>query len=146
MFQNEALKVICNHTVLTEGFDAPAVDLVVLNRFTESRSLWKQMIGRGLRKADGKTRCVVLDLAANGVTHGSIYDREIYDLYGHVESTESRQLQQEPANEQDDSYQYQQDQILKEWKPSPKPVHIIESLQKLKSKSPLHRLLTARLA
>ena len=141
-FAKGKLKIMCNHTIFTEGVDVPNVDLVVLNRHTLSRCLWKQMIGRGTRNAPGKTECTVLDLAGNGVLHGSIYDREIYDLNGRVESTEARELTLLRCQGQNE-YEHNQGEELKEWKPQPKPVRIIESLHRLKSKSPLHRLKTA---
>jgi superfamily II DNA or RNA helicase len=142
-FSSGKLRVLCNHTIFTEGVDVPSVDLVVLNRHTLSRCLWKQMIGRGTRNAPGKTECVVLDLAGNGVLHGSIYDREIYDLHGSVESTQSRTLTQTEPSGNPDTYEHNQGEELKEWKPQPKPIRIIESLQQLKSRSPLLRFRTA---
>lgn len=141
-FAKGKLKIMCNHTIFTEGVDVPNVDLVVLNRHTLSRCLWKQMIGRGTRNAPGKAECTVLDLAGNGVLHGSIYDREIYDLNGKVESTESRTLTQNLASVEAGKYEHNEGEELKEWKPQPKPIRIIENLHQLKSKSPLHRLRT----
>lgn len=142
-FERGRTKVICNHTIFTEGVDVPSVDLVVLNRHTLSRCLWKQMIGRGTRRAPNKTECTVLDLAGNGILHGSIYDREIYDLNGRVESTESRTLTQPRGDSKDIEYEHNQGEDLKEWKPQPKPIRIIENLRRLKSRSPLRRLRTA---
>lgn len=142
-FSGGRLRVLCNHTIFTEGVDVPAVDLVVLNRNTLSRCLWKQMIGRGTRNSPGKTECVVLDLAGNGVLHGSIYDREIYDLNGSVESTQSRTLTNVDISPSIHEYEHNQGEELKEWKPQPKPIRIIESLQQLKLKSPLLRFRTA---
>ena len=139
-FAKGKLKIMCNHTIFTEGVDVPNVDLVVLNRNTLSRCLWKQMIGRGTRNAPGKRECTVLDLAGNGVLHGSIYDREIYDLNGKVESTESRTITPSGASDEAEKYEYNQGEELKEWKPQPKPIRLIENLRQLKSKSPLHRL------
>jgi superfamily II DNA or RNA helicase len=139
-FAKGKIKIMCNHTIFTEGVDVPNVDLVVLNRHTLSRCLWKQMIGRGTRNAPGKTECTVLDLAGNGVLHGSIYDREIYDLNGKVESTESRTLTKSEASDEAKEYEHNQGEELKEWKPQPKPIRLIENLRQLKSKSPLHRL------
>lgn len=135
-------RLLCNHTIFTEGTDVPCVDLVVLNRHTHSRGLWKQMIGRGTRNANGKVICTILDLAGNGVLHGSIYDREIYDLNGKVESTETREFNTQNAQETK-NYQHNEGEELKEWKPQPKPISIIESLHRLKLKSPLLRLKTA---
>ena len=53
--------VAVNSMLLTEGFDEPAVDCVVVLRPTRSRSLYTQMIGRGMRLADKKDECLILD-------------------------------------------------------------------------------------
>jgi len=60
-YKNGNLRVLCNVNLFTEGFDAPETDCVILLRPTQSRALWCQMIGRGLRKAEGKTDCLILD-------------------------------------------------------------------------------------
>jgi len=60
-FKNGELRVLCNVNLFTEGFDAPDTDCVILLRPTQSRALWCQMIGRGLRTAPGKTDCLILD-------------------------------------------------------------------------------------
>lgn len=140
-FKAGSIRVLLNHSVLTEGFDCPEVDLVVLNRFTESRCLWRQMTGRGLRVADGKAGCVILDLAANSVTHGSIYDREVFTLEGSVERTEVRDAP-EPGERGHSEFTYTTPEELKIWKPCTSQMLLLESLQRLKSTSPLRRLLT----
>ena len=53
--------VLLNYQALTEGTDIPLIDCVILGRSTQSESTIIQMIGRGLRKADGKENCLVLD-------------------------------------------------------------------------------------
>ena len=53
--------VAVNSMLLTEGFDEPAVDCVVVLRPTRSRSLYTQMVGRGLRLAQNKEDCLILD-------------------------------------------------------------------------------------
>ncbi|MGX9463499.1 DEAD/DEAH box helicase family protein [Shewanella sp. A14] len=65
-FKTKQLKFIINVAVLTTGFDAPHVDLIAILRPTASVSLFQQMIGRGLRLADNKIDCLVIDYAANG--------------------------------------------------------------------------------
>jgi hypothetical protein len=60
-FKNGDLQVLCNVNLFTEGFDAPETDCVILLRPTQSRALWCQMIGRGLRTSPGKTDCLILD-------------------------------------------------------------------------------------
>ena len=54
------IDILCNCAVLTEGFDAPETDMVIMARPTKSESLYRQCIGRGSRLAPGKTDCIVL--------------------------------------------------------------------------------------
>jgi superfamily II DNA or RNA helicase len=53
--------VLCNAMLLTEGWDCPSVDCVVVLRPTKIRSLYVQMIGRGTRPAPGKENLLILD-------------------------------------------------------------------------------------
>lgn len=53
--------VLCNSMLLTEGWDCPSVDCVVILRPTKVRSLYSQMVGRGTRLAEGKTDLLLLD-------------------------------------------------------------------------------------
>jgi ATP-dependent helicase IRC3 len=62
-------RVVCNCAVLTEGFDEPSVDCIVLMRPTKSLTLYTQMVGRGTRPFPGKTDCVVLDLVGATTRH-----------------------------------------------------------------------------
>ena len=57
------IKVLVNCMVLTEGFDEPSVDCIIVARPTRSESLFIQMVGRGLRLYPGKTDCTVICLA-----------------------------------------------------------------------------------
>ena len=53
--------VLCNSMLLTEGWDCPSVDCVVILRPTKVRSLYSQMVGRGTRLSPGKTDLLLLD-------------------------------------------------------------------------------------
>lgn len=53
--------VLCNSMLLTEGWDCPSVDCVVVLRPTKVRSLYSQMMGRGTRLSPGKTDLLLLD-------------------------------------------------------------------------------------
>lgn len=53
--------VLCNAMLLTEGWDCPSVDCVVVLRPTKSRALYAQMIGRGTRLCEGKKDLLILD-------------------------------------------------------------------------------------
>lgn len=77
-FKEGNLRTLVNCQVLTTGFDAPNIDCVVLLRATRSVGLYYQMVGRGLRIADGKEDCLILDYGKNIERHGAINDlREI---------------------------------------------------------------------
>lgn len=73
-FKAKELKYLVNVSVLTTGFDAPHVDVIAILRPTESVSLYQQIVGRGLRLADDKKDCLVIDYAGNGI---NIYYPEI---------------------------------------------------------------------
>ncbi|RDW21017.1 DEAD/DEAH box helicase [Oceanobacillus arenosus] len=60
-FENDKYNVLCNSMLLTEGWDCPSVDCVVVLRPTKVRSLYSQMIGRGTRLFEGKTELLLLD-------------------------------------------------------------------------------------
>ena len=64
-FRERRVPVLINCGILTEGTDIPVIDCVVLARPTKSAGLLQQMIGRGMRKADGKQNCLVLDYVDN---------------------------------------------------------------------------------
>lgn len=53
--------VLCNAMLLTEGWDCPSCDCVVVLRPTKIRSLYCQMIGRGTRLSPGKENLLILD-------------------------------------------------------------------------------------
>ena len=62
-FQDGKIRVLVNCMVLTEGFDCPCIDALIVARPTKSGLLIQQMVGRGLRKAPGKNDCIIVDLA-----------------------------------------------------------------------------------
>lgn len=60
-FEDGEYDVLTNSMLYTEGWDCPAVDCIVVLRPTKSRSLYTQMVGRGLRLAEGKDHLLLLD-------------------------------------------------------------------------------------
>ena len=60
-FASGKYNVLCNSMLLTEGWDCPDVDCVVVLRPTKVRSLYCQMVGRGTRLAPGKEHLLLLD-------------------------------------------------------------------------------------
>ena len=66
------IRALVNCDVLTTGFDAPNTDMIVMLRPTLSPGLYVQMMGRGMRTAEGKENCLVLDFAKNIERHGPV--------------------------------------------------------------------------
>lgn len=60
-FEDGKYNVLCNSMLLTEGWDCPSVDCVVVLRPTKVRSLYSQMVGRGTRLSPGKDSLLLLD-------------------------------------------------------------------------------------
>lgn len=60
-FDSGKYNVLCNSMLLTEGWDCPSVDCVVVLRPTKVRGLYCQMVGRGTRLYEGKTELLLLD-------------------------------------------------------------------------------------
>ena len=63
--QRGDLDIIFSVDVFNEGVDLPTVDTVMMLRPTESRVLWLQQFGRGLRQAEGKSHLTVIDYIGN---------------------------------------------------------------------------------
>ncbi|HEY9174554.1 MAG TPA: DEAD/DEAH box helicase [Verrucomicrobiae bacterium] len=90
------LQVVCNCGVLTEGFDDPGVEVVIMGRPTKSRSLYSQMVGRSTRPlagivdgpetaearraaiaASAKPSCLVVDFVGNAGKHKLVTSADI---------------------------------------------------------------------
>lgn len=61
--------VLCNSMLLTEGWDCPDVDCIVVLRPTKVRALYCQMVGRGTRLAPGKDHLLLLDFLWHSERH-----------------------------------------------------------------------------
>jgi superfamily II DNA or RNA helicase len=66
-FQRGEVRVLCNHSVLSTGFDAPRTDMVLIARQVFSPVRYMQMVGRGLRgeKNGGTARCRIVTMVDN---------------------------------------------------------------------------------
>lgn len=65
--KNGRIQVATSCGVLTEGFDEPSIDVILMVRPTKSEILYTQCVGRGLRKHVGKSDCMVLDFTDRGL-------------------------------------------------------------------------------
>ena len=110
-FANGRVQVVCNCGVLTEGFDNPGVEVVIMARPTKSRSLYAQMAGRATRPADAiahdlnthesaearralieascKPSCLIVDFVGNSGRHKLMTS---VDILGGRMSEEVREL------------------------------------------------------
>lgn len=79
-FSRGDLDVVVNCAVLTEGYDEPRVDCIVVARPTKSRALYVQMIGRGTRRHPDKTDCLVLDLVGASAEHDMVTVPSLFGL------------------------------------------------------------------
>jgi ATP-dependent helicase IRC3 len=68
-FSAGEIDVVTNCNLLTEGFDEPRVDCVIMARPTRSKLLYAQMVGRGTRLHPDKKGLTVIDVADNSRTH-----------------------------------------------------------------------------
>lgn len=88
-FRDGEVSVLTNCNVLTEGFDEPRVDCVLMARPTRSQLLYAQMVGRGTRLHEKKSDLLVIDIVDNSARHalaglGALFDLpDLLDLGGH---------------------------------------------------------------
>jgi DNA repair protein RadD len=73
-------ELVTNCMVLTEGFDLPAIGCIVLARPTKQLGLFRQMAGRGLRPAPGKSNLILIDHSGAVYRHGLLEDTIAWTL------------------------------------------------------------------
>lgn len=83
-FRDREIVALVNVSILTEGFDDPSVEVIVLARRVGHVGLYLQIVGRGLRPSPdtGKTRALLLDLGGSRWEHGAPDEERDYSLEG----------------------------------------------------------------
>jgi len=86
-FKRQELQVICNHSVLTTGFDAPKTDMIVISRTIFSPVRYMQIVGRGLRGENngGTLKCRLVTVRDN---LGRFSGKHAYELCAKYFTTE----------------------------------------------------------
>lgn len=79
-FGDGEVSVLTNCNVLTEGFDQPRVDCVIMARPTRSQLLYAQMVGRGTRLHATKSDLAVVDIVDNSARHKLAGLNALFDL------------------------------------------------------------------
>jgi len=80
------IRILCNCQLLTEGFDEPSIEAVVLARPTKSKALYCQMMGRGVRPHPGKKYCLVYDMT------DEVHNICSFNVLGGLALNDSREL------------------------------------------------------
>jgi superfamily II DNA or RNA helicase len=94
-FEGGKVRWLINCQVLTTGYDFPAIDAIVMMRPTQSKGLYEQMVGRGMRLFEGKEDCLIVDFAGNILRHGAIGE-----LYERVEPTAQKAREEREEREE----------------------------------------------
>ncbi len=98
-------QIVANAAVLTEGFDEPSIECVIVARPSKSQALYIQMVGRGARPSPltGKTDCKILDVSGASDTHRLVTLSDITGLPASLLQNKTvlealRDVQREPRN------------------------------------------------
>ncbi len=81
-FRSGAITVLTFVSILSEGFDLPAIEVAIMLRPTASLALWIQQSGRALRPFAGKDHAIILDHAGNSLRHGLPDEEREWSLAG----------------------------------------------------------------
>ena len=96
------IQVLTNCEILTEGWDSPATDCLLMARPTKSGALYQQMIGRGTRLFPGKENCLILEFTSNRhdiASLGSLTGLPIRNKQTILQAMEKERQRQQAASE-----------------------------------------------
>jgi len=79
-FAQGEIEVLTNCAVLTEGYDQPNLDCIILARPTKSTLLYTQMLGRGTRTFPDKKDCLILDVSCISTEHDLVSFPSLFGL------------------------------------------------------------------
>lgn len=79
-YRDKILEIIISIQTLTEGVDLPNTGVIQLLRPTKSINLYLQILGRGIRLKDDKSKLIILDLSNNTYEHGLLDSQFIWSL------------------------------------------------------------------
>ena len=96
-FSEGKYDVLCNSMLLTEGWDCPSVDCIVVLRPTKSRSLYQQMVGRGTRLFDGKEYLLILDFLWLTTKHELCRPAHLLAKTAEVAKAMTKKIEEAPA-------------------------------------------------
>lgn len=96
-YENGKYNVLCNSMLLTEGWDCPEVDCVIVLRPTKVRSLYCQMVGRGTRLYPGKNHLLLLDFLWHTERHELCHPASLICENEDVARQMTKNMEEEPG-------------------------------------------------
>lgn len=88
-FRQGDLRIVTSCNVISEGFDLPAIEVVILLRPTAALVIHLQQLGRALRPMEGKNKAIVIDHVGNVHRHGFAHTERQWSLDSRVRNRES---------------------------------------------------------
>ena len=113
-FEVGKYQALCNAMLLTEGWDCPSVDCIICLRATKSRSLYSQIVGRGLRPAPGKENCLLLDFLWQTEKHELVRPAHLIAKNTEVADKMTEKLEQGDAEDLEELEQDAQQDVIAE--------------------------------
>ena len=99
------LDVLANCAVLTEGYDEPRTDCIIVARPTKSRALYTQMVGRGTRKHPDKADCLVIDVVGASDVHALVTAPSLFGIEDHERAYDMARTLSEALRDQIDEHE-----------------------------------------
>ena len=96
-FESGKYNVLCNSMLLTEGWDCPSVDCIIVLRPTKVRSLYSQMVGRGTRLSPGKDHLLLLDFLWHTERHELCHPASLICESEEVAQRMTKNLEDDPS-------------------------------------------------
>lgn len=100
-FAENKYNVLCNSMLLTEGWDCPDVDCIIVLRPTKVRSLYSQMVGRGTRLAEGKEELLLLDFLWHTERHELCHPASLICTSEEVAKKMTQEMEEKPGEMMD---------------------------------------------
>ncbi len=91
-YKSGEINVLTSCDLISEGFDVPDTDGVMLARATSSLTVYLQQIGRALRPKSGGGKAIVIDMVGNVLRHGHPFDKRIWDLQGRKKRNKAKSI------------------------------------------------------
>ena len=116
-YEKKEIQVLCNVGVLTEGWDVPDTDIIMMARPTKSKGLYVQCVGRGLRISPGKKDCLLIDFVDIAKRHklcnaGTLAGKDKFKIPRNLTLLEAIEYEERERNPDYQEPEYEEIDIL----------------------------------